>query len=86
MTTSEDTSPPPLVIAAVLLPAAVGLHGTVAAFDPVLEEWSEYTERLVHYFVANGIVADDKRRAIFLTVVGATPYRLLKTLASPEEA
>ena len=61
MTTSEDTSPPTPAVAATLLPAAVGLHGTVGAFDPALEEWSEYTERLIHYFMAKDIVADDKR-------------------------
>ena len=65
--------------------AAVGLHGTIGVFDPALEEWSEYSGRLVHYFVANYIVADDKRRAIFLTVVGPATYRLLKTLASPQK-
>ena len=64
---------------------AVGLHGTIGVFDPALEEWSEYSERLVHYFVANDIVADDKRRAVFLTVVGPATYRLLKTLASPQK-
>ena len=61
---------------------AVGLHGTDGVFDPALEEWSEYTKRLVHYFMANDIVSDVKKRAIFLTVVGPTAYCLLKTLAS----
>jgi hypothetical protein len=34
------------------------MHGTVGMFDPALEEWSEYSERLAHYFVANDIVSD----------------------------
>ena len=38
---------------AALPPAPVGLHGTARAFDPSQEEWGEYAERLVHYFVAN---------------------------------
>ena len=35
---------------------AVGLHGTVGAFD---SSQSEYVEWLVHYFVANNIEAED---------------------------
>ena len=62
--------------------SAVGLYGMVGVFDPEMEEWSEYTEKLVHYFHANDIVADDKRRAILLTFVGPTVYHLLRTLAS----
>ena len=61
---------------------AAGLYGTVVAFDPAVEEWSEYTERLVHYFHANDIVADGKRRAILRAFVGPTVYRLLRMLAS----
>ena len=64
---------------------AVGLHGAVCAFDSSREEWSEYAERLVHYFVANDIVGEDKRRAILLNAVGPGTYRLIKTLASPKK-
>ena len=85
MTTSEDTSPLSSVAASVLLHATVGVYGTVGAFDPALEEWSEYTERLVHYFMPNIIVADNKRQVIFLTIVGPTSYCLLKMLASPKK-
>ena len=67
------------------LPTAVGLHGTVGAFTSTQEEWSEYAERLVHYFVANDIEAEEKRRAILLTAIGPGTYRLIKTLASPKK-
>ena len=80
----EGAIPAARAPAAALLPA-VGLHGTVGVFDPALEEWSEYSERLVHYFMANDIVSDVKKRAIFLTVVGPTAYHLLKTLVSPKK-
>ena len=46
---------------------------------------SSYAERLVHYFVANDIEAEEKRRSILLTAVGPSTYRLLKTLASPKK-
>ena len=58
----------------------------LAAYQrPAVEELCEYTERFTHYFVANDIVAVEKRRAIFLTAVGPTTYRLLKTLVSPNK-
>ena len=65
------------------LAAAVGLHGAVSAFDPDVEEWLKYVERLSHYFDANEITAAGKKRAILLNAVGPRTYRLIKTLASP---
>ena len=78
-----DRAPVAPAPAAYLPPVA--LHGALSIFDPAVEEWCEYTERFTHYFVANDIVAAEKRRAIFLTAVGPTTYRLLKTLVSPSE-
>ena len=49
------------------------------------EEWSQYVERLDYFFVANNIVNGDKKRAIFLSVVGPKPYRMLTSLLSPEK-
>ena len=62
---------------------AAGLHGFVASFEEGQEEWSEYVERLDHYFVANDIDSDAKRKAILLNAVGAQTYRLIRTLVSP---
>ena len=31
------------------------VHGSLAAFDSALEDWTEYIERLQFYFDANGI-------------------------------
>ncbi len=64
-----------------------GLLGKVDAFDPELEDWPQYVERLEHFFEANGIVGDPnaaKRRATFLSVIGPAPYKLLRSLLSPE--
>lgn len=80
MSTTESAAMAAPVIAA---PVTVALHGAVGPFDATQEEWSEYAERLVHYFTANDINSAAKRRAILLNAVGATTYRLLKTLASP---
>ena len=62
--------------ASAVVPQAVGLHGAVVVFDPEQESWSEYVERLQHYFTANNIASDEKQRAILLTAVGVSTYRL----------
>ena len=85
MSTEGGGEDPPAARVLAALPTAVGLHGTVSAFDPSQEEWREYAERLVHYFVANCIEAEEKKRAILLTAVAPGTYRLLKTLASPKK-
>jgi hypothetical protein len=73
----------PAAVLAAAVPAVFGLHGTVIPFDATQEEWGEYAERLEHYFTANDITSEDKRRAILLNGVGPAIYRLIKTLASP---
>ena len=50
----EEGAPAARVPAALPLPA-VGLHGAAGVFDSSREEWSEYAERLGHYFVANDV-------------------------------
>jgi len=40
--------------------------GRVEEFDSKKEEWSQYMERLQHFFVANDIVDAEKKRAVFL--------------------
>ena len=67
--------------AAISVPA--GLHGVVSPYDGNQEEWVEYAERLENYFIANEITDVAKRRAILLNGVGASTYRLIKTLALP---
>ena len=44
---------------------------SISAFNPDLEGWILYTERLENYFIPNGIKADEvhaERRAILLSV------------------
>ena len=65
-----------------------GLLGKIEPFDQTVDEWPQYVERLEHFFKANGIVGDenkDKRRSTFLTVVGAAPYKLLRSLLAPKK-
>ena len=58
-------------------------HGTIGAFEPSNETWVSYAERLEQYFIANDIDAADKKRAIFLSVCGATTYQLIRNLVAP---
>ena len=51
--------------------------GKINPFNPSQDEWPLYVEQLGHVFVANGITNKDKKRAVFLTVIGASTYKLL---------
>ncbi len=58
--------------------------GIQMAVDPELEDWPQYVE---HFFEANGIVGDAnaaKRQSTFLSVIGPAPYKLIRSLLSPE--
>ena len=65
--------------------AALGLHGSVTPFDRSEGNWSDYCERLEHYFTKNDIAAEDKRKAILLNGFGPAMYQLLKPLVLPEK-
>ena len=47
-------------------------HGAVEEFNSDQEDWVSYTERLVQYFVANGISEEGDKR-ICLAPVGQPP-------------
>ena len=57
--------------------------GKINSFNPSQDEWPLYVERLGHVFVANEITEEDKKRAIFLSVIGASTYELLSSLLAP---
>ena len=61
----------------------MAVYGTLAAFNPREEDWSEYAERLTFYFAANGITSNAKKRAILLSSVGPTTFRLMRSLVLP---
>ena len=63
-----------------------GLLGSIDKFDPELEDWAQYVERVGQFFEANGIVGEEnaaKRRSTFLSVVGPSPYKLLSSILAP---
>ncbi|KAL5474573.1 hypothetical protein EMCRGX_G026540 [Ephydatia muelleri] len=61
----------------------MAIHRSVGQFNEEIEDWTAYFERLVQYFTANNIEADEKRRAVLLTVCGAHIYQLVRSLVSP---
>ncbi|KAL2077680.1 hypothetical protein ACEWY4_027184 [Coilia grayii] len=61
-----------------------GLLGHIDAYDESSEQWSTYVERFEHFVVAND-VPDAKRVAVFLSVIGATTYGLLRSLLAPDK-
>ena len=54
--------------------------GKVDEFDANKEEWSQYEERLSHFFLANGIDDAEKKRAVLLSVIGPVMYKVLRNL------
>ncbi len=59
------------------------LFGQMGEFDAHKEEWTQYSERLAHFFAANDIEDAAKKRAILLTVMGPATYKQLRSLVSP---
>ncbi|UYV70463.1 K02A2.6-like, partial [Cordylochernes scorpioides] len=60
--------------------------GSIESFDPKKpEKWIVYLERMNFFFLANDIVKPERRKAIFLTLIGAETYALARSLASPKE-
>ena len=58
------------------------ITATIGAFDHTQEDWLTYTERLQHFFTANG-VKEDKQAVTLLSVCGVSAYRLIKSLLAP---
>ena len=59
------------------------VFGKVDEFDGSKEEWTQYVEHVNHFFEANDITDDGKKRAILLSVIGSSKYALLRNLVSP---
>jgi len=57
--------------------------GSIGEFEEGKEDWPQYVERLTHFFAANGIAEDEKKRSVFLSVIGPNAYKLLRSVISP---
>uniref|UniRef100_UPI00358E36FF uncharacterized protein n=2 Tax=Myxine glutinosa TaxID=7769 RepID=UPI00358E36FF len=63
----------------------MALIGNMGEFSEEKEDWMQYIERLQFFFLANGIVQEEQKRAILLTMIGPATFRLLKTLVAPRK-
>ena len=63
----------------------MAVHGSLAPFNPEEKDWVEYTDRLSYYFTANGITDNARKRAILISCCGPATFRLIKTLAFPDQ-
>ena len=56
-------------------------HGTI---DSATEDWTAYSERFEQYFAANDIDDAATKRAILLSVCGASTYKVdQKSIVAP---
>ncbi|KAJ8023976.1 hypothetical protein HOLleu_36568 [Holothuria leucospilota] len=62
---------------------ARAMIGTLQQYNSDIETWTEYIERMEHFFDANEIAENEKRKAVLLSSVGPKTYKLMKTLLSP---
>ena len=60
-------------------------HGSVGEFALGKETWLSYAERLDQYFLTNNLQAHEKKRAILLSVCGASTYQMICNLVSPQK-
>ena len=57
--------------------------GRIGEFKEGKEDWQQYVERLGHFFAANGITEENKKRSVFVSIMGPNAYKLLRSLISP---
>ena len=64
---------------------ATNTLGHIEPFDIEHDDWEQYIERMNQFFLANNITTDKKKVAVFVTMVGAKAYALLRNLLAPEK-
>ena len=60
-------------------------HGSLSNFDASKEDWTSYTDRMKHYFIANDVVDGDKKRSILLSACGASTLKLIQNLVGKDK-
>ena len=64
---------------------AGAMLGAMKEFDQDRGNWTEYSERLKHYFTANNIEDATLKRSVLITVMGEAAYaRLIRNMAPAE--
>ena len=60
------------------------MFGRISEFDPEKEEWAQYSQRLTHFFAANGVEEAGQKREILLSMIGPATFKLLSNLVVPD--
>ena len=60
-----------------------GTLGRIEEFDGNKDNWPQYVEHIEHFFIVNSIEGAEKKRAVFLSVIGSATYKTLRNLLSP---
>ena len=58
-------------------------HGNIEEFDSLVQDWTEYCERLEQYFLANDVQDATKQCAILLSISSSATYQLIRKLVAP---
>ena len=61
------------------------LFRNVGEFDGGRKDWTQYAERLAHFFTANQITDQDRMKALLPTMIGLMTFKLLRNIISPEK-
>src|SRR5207253_1749416 len=85
---SITSSVSPLILSLLILcsncSGMANLLGHVGVFDPAVDNWSNYTEQLGQYFIANDLTDNiDKQKAVLLSSIGNKAYSLLRDICAP---
>ena len=59
--------------------------GTPEPFNSTTDDWSNYVKRFKHFLLANGVTDDAQKLHLFLTLMGASTFKLLSNLIAPQE-
>ena len=57
----------------------------VGEFDVGKEDWTQFVECLAHFFAANQITDKSRMKALLLSLIGLTTFKLLQNLITPEK-
>ena len=55
-------------------------HGRISQFHPGKEDWSTWAAQLKYYFTANKVTEDDQKRAILLSNVPPSIFKLVRNI------
>ena len=64
--------------------AATGTLGRIEEYDGS-SDWDQYVECVKNFFPVNDIKDNAKQRAVFLSIVGLSTYKILRNLLTPDK-